>query len=275
MSHAISVNQLAKQLNDTVVIDCRFNLMDPEQGHGLYNDSHITGAHYLHLEDDLSSAVGQHGGRHPLPDIQVLVSTLQGIGVSNDGPVVVYDDNRQAFASRLWWLLRYLGHEQVSVLDGGFAAWQAAGLASDAITPSRLEGGQFVPQIDESQLFTLAQVRECAAGRGLATLVDAREAPRYRGEVEPIDPVAGHIPGAINMPWVDVCDEQNMLRPVEWHKQRWQAYADQPLAVYCGSGVTACVDLLSLALAGHDHAQLYAGSWSDWCSYPEHEIARA
>jgi thiosulfate/3-mercaptopyruvate sulfurtransferase len=253
------------------IADCRFNLMQPDQGQQQYVAGHIPGAYYLDLNRDLSSPVGRHGGRHPLPDIPTFVQTLAAMGINSEPPedatfVVAYDDSRQAFASRLWWLLRYLGHDRVAVLDGGLAGWQAAGYPIAQDTPPA-RTGNFVPRIQSQQVVDIEQVKSRKDKPGVV-LVDSREGERYRGEREPIDPIAGHIPGAVNYPWQDVTTTEGKVRSPEEQQQRWTdvQQADEIL-VYCGSGVTACVNLLSLELAGIKTGKLYAGSWSDWCSY--------
>lgn len=261
-----------------VIVDCRFALMEPDRGHQQYQLSHIPGAHYLDLNRDLSSPVQRHGGRHPLPDPAQLAEKLTAIGVrsknsapgSADAPdlaptrVVVYDDSRLAFAARLWWLLRYVGHDQVAVLDSGFAGWQAAGYPVTAEIPA-VRPGNFVPQLRSDWIVDIAAIQAQLADPQFV-LIDAREAERYRGEREPIDPVAGHIPGAVNYPWQDVTDPQGHIYPPEQQQQRWTDLPPRERVVYCGSGVTACVNLLSLTLAG-ETGKLYPGSWSDWCSY--------
>jgi thiosulfate/3-mercaptopyruvate sulfurtransferase len=267
----VSSDWLQDHLHDpqVVVVDCRFALMQPALGQQQYQAGHIPGAFYLDLNQDLSSPVQTHGGRHPLPDLATLVAKLQTLGIASASPqgptqVVVYDDSRLAFAARLWWLLRYLGHGPVAVLDGGWQAWQAAGYAqSTEVPPARY--GEFVPQVQRDWVVDRDQVQQRSPQ---TVLVDAREGERYRGEREPIDPVAGHIPGAVNYPWQDTTDDHGRVRSPAHQQQRWQALPpDQPVIVYCGSGVTACVNLLSLELAGRPPGRLYAGSWSDWCSY--------
>jgi thiosulfate/3-mercaptopyruvate sulfurtransferase len=278
VSHpVISAAWLHEHLNDpqVVVVDCRFALMQPELGQQQYQTSHIPGAYYLDLDRDLSSPVGEHGGRHPLPDPEAFGAKLRAIGVNSQSPegstlVVAYDDSRLAFASRLWWLLRYFGHHNVAVLDGGFAAWQAAGYPVTADVPTP-QAGNFTPQPHPEQVVDIEVVK---AQKDLpnVVLIDSREGDRYRGEREPIDPVAGHIPGAVNYPWQEVTNEQGYLRPVAEQRDRWTEVApDQEILVYCGSGVSACVNLLSLELAGMSQGKLYVGSWSDWCSYLEGE----
>jgi thiosulfate/3-mercaptopyruvate sulfurtransferase len=255
-----------------VLADCRFNLTDPAAGDRLYKTSHLPGAQYFDLNRDLSSPVQVHGGRHPLPDIATLSATLRSVGVCSQEPtlIVAYDDSRFAFAARFWWLLRYLGHERVVILDGGFSAWQAAGYpVTDAIS-NIASPGNFSPQPQPDWVVDIEAVRARKDLPNVA-LVDAREGDRYRGEREPIDPIAGHIPGAVNYPWQAVTDESGWVRSPTAQQQHWQALAaTDEILVYCGSGVTACVNLLSLAIAGRiEGAKLYAGSWSDWCSYME------
>lgn len=268
----VTVEWLQAHLADpqVVVVDCRFALMQPALGQQHYETSHIPEAHYLDLNRDLAAPVAQHGGRHPLPDLEQLAAKLAAIGIDSEPPtlVVAYDDSRFAFAARLWWLLRYLGHDRVAVLDGGFQAWQQAGYTVTTEIP-KPRSGNFVPRPQPQQVVDITTVKARKDLPGVV-LVDSREADRYRGEREPIDPVAGHIPGAINYPWQDVTDDQGKVKPIAEHQHRWSALQDaQEILVYCGSGVTACVNLLSLALAGIDTGKLYVGSWSDWCSYLE------
>lgn len=263
----VSPQWLASQLNNSqvVVIDCRFQLLNPEWGHQQYLESHIPGAYYLDLNKDLSSRLGQYGGRHPLPDPRKLAEKLTEIGIIKDETLVVaYDDSRFAFAARLWWLLRYLGHEKVALLDGGWKAWQSQGYPVTATIPTS-DPGTFVPQPHLDWIVDIETVKLCQDLPSVA-LIDSREGDRYRGEREPIDPVAGHIPGAVNCPWQEVSDEQGYLRSLEFQQQHWQDYQQaEQIIVYCGSGVTACVNLLSLELAQIKKAKLYPGGWSEWC----------
>ena len=263
----VSADWLFEHINDSqvVIADCRFSLAEPELGRQQYLLHHIPGAYYLDLNRDLSGPVAQHGGRHPLPAPEKLAGKLSAMRVDSQTLVVAYDDFRFAFAARLWWLLRYLGHERVAVLDGGFNGWLAAGYPTTEVIPAA-KPGSFVPQI-QLPTVDIAAVRACKDLPGVV-LVDSREGDRYRGEREPIDPVAGHIPGAVNYPWQEVSDAQGYLRPVAEQRLRWQEVQQaQEILVYCGSGVTACVNLLSLEIAGIHTGKLYPGSWSDWCSY--------
>ncbi len=253
----------------TVVFDCRFSLVDPNAGRSEYLTGHIPGAHYLDLNRDLSAPVERHGGRHPLPTPEVFADTLARFGVDKDTPVVAYDDSRFAFASRLWWMMRSLGFRAPGLLNGGYSAWIAAGgePQTDVPTPTRCAP----PSVkDYKGKLNIDDLREAMAAG--AMLVDSREAARYEGLEEPIDPVAGHIPGAVNRPWAEVTDGEGRAQDATAQRERWGELLEaDPLVVYCGSGVTACVNLFSLSLIGRDDAQLYAGSWSDWCSYLEPE----
>ncbi|WP_067769714.1 sulfurtransferase [Nostoc sp. NIES-3756] len=265
----VSPNWLLQHLQDpqVIIVDCRFSLAEPQLGQQQYKLSHIQGAYYLDLNLDLSSPVGEHGGRHPLPNADDIAKKLAAIGVEFQKTLVVaYDDSRFAFASRLWWLLRYLGHEQVAVLDGGFSQWQQAGYPISDIIP-QFKTANFVPQIQPQLLVDITDVKT-RKDLPSVVLVDSRESDRYRGEREPIDKIAGHIPGAVNYPWMEVTDAKGYLISPTENSQRWQNIATaEEILVYCGSGVTACVNLLSLELAGIHTGKLYAGSWSDWISY--------
>ncbi|NJL19895.1 MAG: sulfurtransferase [Leptolyngbyaceae cyanobacterium SM1_3_5] len=261
----VSGKWLAEHLGDrnVVIADCRFSLTDASLGRQQYEAGHIPGAYYFDLNQDLSSPVQQHGGRHPLPEPDILAAKLAQASITADTIVVAYDDSRLAFAARFWWLLRYLGHDRVAVLDGGYQGWLTAKYPHTIVIPPQ-KSGEFVVNVQRDRVVNIRQVKARSID---AMLIDSREAERYRGEREPIDPIAGHIPGAVNYPWQDVTEADGYLKPVVAQQQRWSAVQpNSELLVYCGSGVTACVNLLSLELAGRE-AKLYAGSWSDWCSY--------
>ncbi len=267
-SFVVSAQWLVEHLNEVqvVIVDCRFSLADPQLGKQQYQTSHIPGAYYLDLNLDLSSLVSEHGGRHPLPDVTEFAKKLSSIGVNSQTLVVAYDDSRLAFAARLWWLLRYLGHDRVAVLDGGFAGWKRNNYPQDDVFPAA-RNGSFIPQAREDLLANITDIKNRQDSPG-AVLVDSRERDRYLGISEPIDKIAGHIPGAVNYPWQDATKADGYLIGINDIQQRWQDIANKDeILVYCGSGVTACVNLLSLELAGIGNAKLYAGSWSDWISY--------
>ncbi|MES1025267.1 sulfurtransferase [Gloeocapsa sp. BRSZ] len=268
LQSVVSTKWLFEHLEDpqVAIADCRFSLADPQLGYQQYQKSHIPGAFYLDLNHDLSSLVAPHGGRHPLPDPYKFAHKLSQLGITSQTLVVAYDDSRFAFAARLWWLLRYLGHTQVAVLDGGFTGWLNSGYpVTDILPESKL--GEFVPRVQVDRVVDITTVKARKDDPGVV-LVDSRESDRYSGEREPIDPIAGHIPGAVNYPWQEVSDAQGYLRSPTAQRDRWENLKSaEEIIVYCGSGVTACVNLLSLELARIDTGKLYAGSWSDWCSY--------
>ncbi|MEN9568700.1 MAG: hypothetical protein RLZZ69_3896 [Cyanobacteriota bacterium] len=259
---------LSSQLNNpkVTIVDCRFQLADSNWGEEQYQIGHIKGAYYLSLDRDLSSKVQRHGGRHPLPDLDILAQKFANMGiVHNETLVVAYDNARFAFAARLWWLLRYLGHDSVVLLDGGWNDWLKHDYpVSKAVAETRL--GSFFPQPRLDYLVDIDAVKS-AQDEDNVFIVDSRDRDRYLGLTEPIDPIAGSIPGAVNSPWKQVSDRSGYLKSKQAQQQLWQDYQPGEIIVYCGSGVTACVNLFSLSLAGINKTKLYPGGWSDWCSY--------
>lgn len=263
----IHADQLVEQLRHpgAVVFDTRFSLSDTEYGTRAYAAGHIPGAYYLHLDRDLSSPVTPSTGRHPLPRIEDFAEVMRSHGVSNDTQVFVYDDAAGMFAVRCWWLLRWLGHEKVAVLDGGLQAWFRAGGAEDVAAPATPERGDFQPRPQPDMLVTAEQLERGLAEHSIR-LCDARAAERFRGDVEPIDKVAGHVPGARNVPFAQNLDANGCFRPVEELARLHQPASGQGerIAHMCGSGVTACHNVLATALTGQPLPALYAGSWSEW-----------
>jgi thiosulfate/3-mercaptopyruvate sulfurtransferase len=276
----VETEVLAAHLYDPewVVFDCRFVLADPSAGERRYLESHIPGAHYLHLERDLSGPVTPDTGRHPLPDRRRLVELLSGAGVSDGTQVIGYDDAGGAYAARLWWLLRWLGHRQVAVLNGGWQWWlkEQRKVTQDPAVP--VPGGLHATDHDEMWIST-AEVLELVRGRKRGLLVDARAPDRYRGEQEPIDMVAGHVPGARNLPYAGNIAEDGRFRDAASLRRRFiEASGDMPVErtiAMCGSGVTACHNLLAMEIAGLKGARLYAGSWSEWIRDPSRPVARS
>lgn len=270
-SPLVDIAWVKAHLNDpqVVIVDCRFALNDPQQGRQAYEQGHVPGAFYLDLNQDLSSPVQAHGGRHPLPDLTTFVNKLEVLGISSNPAtqVVAYDATKGAFAARLWWLLRFLGHEAVAVLDGGFPAWETAGLPIESTLPTQPSAGRFIPQVQASWVVSREEVINQQA-EGEILLVDARSPERYRGEQEPIDPIAGSIPGAQNFFWQNNLNAQGFFKSPEALTILWNATpeAQNPI-FYCGSGVTACVNLLAQARMNKPLPKLYVGGWSDWCSY--------
>jgi thiosulfate/3-mercaptopyruvate sulfurtransferase len=276
--------ELAAHTDDTdwVVVDCRFELSRPEWGAGAYAKGHIPNAIYAHLDHDLSGPVTPTSGRHPLPAREGFGATAGGWGVDEKTQVVAYDQGNGAHASRLWWLLRWVGHAGVAVLNGGFAAWQQAGLPiSQQAGVRQLRRFSVRPAL--THLVSTAELEKLrAAGqlsRGERTLVDARSADRFAGQNETIDPVAGHVPGARNHPFPHNLDAQGRFLPAVSLRARWletlQGKAPATAIAMCGSGVTACHNLLALEIAGLSGAQLYAGSWSEWIRDPTRPIESA
>lgn len=270
----IDVITLSTMLNnsDWVIVDCRFSLADTEASRHNYEIAHIPGAIYAHLDKDLSNPPITDNGRHPLPPPHVLAERFGLMGIDADKQVVVYDDNNGAIASRFWWMLRYMGHDAVAVLDGGWQAWQAANLPTAAGVTTN-DPTTFAGRPRTEWLVTMADITT------LPFLVDSRDAARYRGELEPIDAQAGHIPGAVNYYYQHNWDENGHYLPSDQLRAQLSALlGDVPVAeaaFYCGSGVTACANLLALAHAGLGNGRLYVGSWSEWSSNPDNPIATA
>ncbi len=265
-----------------VVLDCRFDLMNPAAGYNAYLAGHIPGARYADLNRDLAAPVTPASGRHPLPEPETFAATLDEWGIGNGTQVIAYDESNGMFAARAWWMLRWLGHRAAAVLDGGFKAWLAAGgtVASGedrAVPANAPSAGRFVPRIDSSVLVGADEVAQVVLdARHL--VVDARAAERFRGAVEPIDAVAGHIKGAVNHPFTGNLETDGRFLPPQELRRRWEerlgGRAPGNVVAMCGSGVTACHNLLSLEAAGLPGAKLYAGSWSEWIRDPRRPVER-
>lgn len=254
---------------DLVLLDCRFRLENPAAGRALYAAGHLPGAVFADLERDLSAPPRTHGGRHPLPDPTALAIALGRWGVGPRSAAVAYDDG--ACAPRCWWLLRWLGHDRVAVLDGGMAAWLAVGGPLTTEVPSPVPA-HFVPRPRPEMVVDVEAVRRRPAG---TVLIDARAPERFRGESEPLDRVAGRIPGAVNVPWTEGIGPDGRWRDAAAQRRRFAAVpAGAPVIAYCGSGITACADLLAMELAGLPPGRLYPGSFSDWVSYPENPVEK-
>ncbi len=275
----ISVPQAVEHVADAdvLVLDVRFKLEDPHYGAQAFNESHVPGAIYLDLDHDLSSPVVPGvTGRHPLPDPDVFEARLREIGLRRGDRVIVYDDGPGFYSARLWWLLTWLGHDQVSVMDGGLKAWREAGLPLTAERTVRPWPGDFTAQPDDNLLVSadelMAQVAE-RQDNPKYVILDARALERFRGEHEPIDPVAGHIPGASCLPCSGNLDAEGRFLPPQQLRARFpQPGPGQELVCYCGSGVTACHNILAAVVAGLPMPRLYAGSWSEWITEPARPI---
>jgi len=267
-----------------MVFDCSFELTDHSAGEKQYLQAHIPGAVYAHLEHALAEppqpdaggnlrppAAAASGGRHPLPSREKFAMWLSSVGFANDMQAVVYDRNGNNYCGRLWWMLKWVGHEAVAMLDGGLQAWQAAGGALHAgPEPSHFQAN-FEPGPPLRRLVGTQEVAR-SLGQPTQTLIDARAAPRYRGEVEPLDPVAGHIPGALNRPFASNLGPDGRFKPAPQLRAEFEALLQgrdpQGVVHHCGSGVSAVPNLIAMEVAGFAPTGLYAGSWSEWCRTP-------
>jgi len=273
----VSTEELAAHVEDPnwVVIDCRFTLTEPEAGRAAYARSHIPGARYAHLDEDLSSPKTATSGRHPLPDPERLAAKLGQWGVGEKTQVVVYDDSFGSIAVRLWWLLRWLGHDAVALLDGGLPKWRKEGRALTDQLPT------IVPAVFAARpsrdMWVDTQAVLDALDRKQTLILDARADMRFSGDIEPIDPVAGHIPGAVNLPFEDNLDMGGTFLPAEELRELYQGLLhgrDSGHVIHmCGSGVTTCHNLLAMEIAGLRGGKLYPGSWSEWIADPARPVA--
>ncbi len=277
----ISVSQLQALQNQgtpLMVFDCSGDLMNPASADALYAQVHVAGAQRAHLDQHLSThdaALAVNGGRHPLPSRDHMATWLGSLGFTNSMQAVVYDRNRANYCGRLWWMLKWLGHDAVAVLDGGLQAWEAAGGAvqSSNDNSAPIPNPETTFQL-RAPLRELVQTTEVVQqlGRATQTLIDARAAARYRGEVEPLDPIAGHIPGALNRPFTENLNADGFFKTPEQLQQEFAHLlaGRYPATVvhHCGSGVSAVPNILAMEIAGLGHTALYAGSWSEWSNTP-------
>lgn len=270
---------LQKQSTPLAVVDCSFDLMKPELADNLYEAEHIAGALQAHLDRDLSTHGNDavNGGRHPLPARDRVAAWLGSLGIGNSTQVVVYDRNAGNYCGRLWWMLKWLGHDAVAMLDGGLQGWKAAGgaVASGPAPATTAVSFEIKPALREL-VFTDNVVANL--GRPAQTVVDARGAPRFRGEVEPLDPIAGHIPGALNRPFTDNFTAEGFFKSPEALKAEWEKVLSgrsaSTVVHHCGSGVSAVPNLIAMELAGYGPTALYAGSWSEWSRTPDLPCAK-
>jgi thiosulfate/3-mercaptopyruvate sulfurtransferase len=274
MNYIIDKEWLLNNLNEPHVriVDCSFSLADPKKGRQEYDQSHIPSASYFDLEKDLSGEIGKHGGRHPLPNLHEFIEKLEQAGIDESTTVIAYDQGEGAFAARFWWLLQYLGHEKVYVLDGGLKGWNEGNYPVTSEVPT-VNKAAFKHNINHDLFASMEEVRAVSGGQDSNTiLIDSREEKRYLGLEEPIDKKAGRIPGAINKPWFEGLNA-GYYKQAEVQKQRFtDINPENEIIVYCGSGVTAAPNFLSLKAAGFEKVKLYLGSFSDWISYQENEI---
>ncbi|MBD9432991.1 sulfurtransferase [Achromobacter sp. ACM03] len=275
----ISAADLAARLDapDVRVFDVRHDLTNHAAGRQAYDAGHIPGARYLDHETELAAARTGKNGRHPLPSRAAFGALMAAHGVTPKTLVVAYDASGGMYAAHLWWMLRWLGHDQVAVLDGGWQAWTAAGLPTTTEAGAAVRAGQPVEPGASLAGSVDAQAVLDNISRQAFTVIDARAANRYRGEVEPMDPVAGHIPGALNRPNGENLQADGRFKPAAQLREEFATLLDgrDPAAIVhqCGSGITACHNLLSMEIAGLSGSRLYPGSWSEWCSDPSHPVA--
>ncbi len=274
MSNLITPDELRKLARspELVIADCRFDLAAPSRGMELFLQGRIPGAVYASLDERLSAPLGIHGGRHPLPDASSMAAVFGGLGIAcNRTRVVVYDDAGGSFAARMWWMLRYLGHENVRLLDGGWQAWLSAGGEVETGQPAAAAPADF--GAFEARGWMLADKDDVKSRGADKALVDARAPERYSGAMESIDIKAGHIPGARHLYWQGNLDCSLRFLTQEALRSRYAALAGRMVIMYCGSGVTSCLNVLAMEEAGLGMPRLYVGSWSDWISYPENPVA--
>jgi len=278
-SPLIVASELQVRLNEPNlrVIDCRFDLMNPQAGRLAWLQGHIPGAVYADLDKDLAGPVTEHTGRHPLPETTAACDTFGRLGIDNETTVVVYDSGNGGVASRAWWLLRWLGHQRVALLDGGYAAWNAAGYALES-GMNTVEPRTFNGVANNDLVITTAEILARGDAIDALNIIDARDAARFSGASEPIDPVAGHIPGTRNLPFGEALQENGCWKSPQELDEMWTsrfgAHPDGGYGVMCGSGITACHLVLSARLAGHPEPRLYVGSWSEWIRDSGRPVAR-
>ena len=281
----ISTSDLAARVREPadsslVVVDVRHDLAKPEAwGESQYRDGHVPGARFAHLDRDLSGGKTGSNGRHPLPTVEACADVFGRLGIDAKKQVVAYDQGPGMYAARLWWMLRWLGHDAVAVLDGGFAAWTREGRPVTAEVPQG-RATTFIARAPASTV-TASDIAALVANDDATSgfvLLDARARERYRGDAEPLDPVAGHIPGALNRPYSENLDAEGRFKSTGALAGEFDAIlagrAARDVVHYCGSGVTACHNLLAMTHAGRPGARLYPGSWSEWCSDPRRPVAR-
>ncbi|MEM8500207.1 MAG: sulfurtransferase [Pseudomonadota bacterium] len=268
----ITVAQVQSFTGPSVIVDCRFSLEQPDLGARLFSQRHIQGAHFLDLNKDLSGSLTASSGRHPLPPPEKLADSLRKLGLNSDSQLIAYDDRSSAFAARLWWLCRWLGHTKAAVLDGGLAAWLAVeGATASGMRATPEKQGDFTAHVDNS-LAASAQDVQQRLQQGDITLIDARGSERFSGKTEPLDAIAGHVPGAINLPFAANLQADGRFKSRKELKARFSG--GQNTIHMCGSGVTACHNILASAYAGLEMPTLYPGSWSEWIRDPDRPVTQ-
>lgn len=257
---------------DLILLDARAGLTDPEEGINAYKKEHIQGAQFVSLEEVMTGELSRHGGRHPLPDIKSFTEDMKELGMEDDSIVVIYDDGRLAMAGRLWWLLRYFNKDRVFILEGGFKKWKEKSGATSKDLPQVDKSSSLNLSINKDMEINMDYVRD-RIDREDTAIVDARAYERYSGKVEPMDKIPGHIPSAVNQPWMDLVKDGEIPSKEEL-KERFKDLEDKDeIIVHCGSGITGTVNLLLMEEVGLN-PKLYPGGYSDWISYEENEIVK-
>ena len=275
----ISAEKLKKIINEKnlIIFDCRFDLMNKDKGYSEYLESHIRGAHYINLESDLSSPASRHSGRHPLPDIRKFTNLLNSSGINNNSQIILYDNENSSMCSRLWWMLKLVGIENCAVLDGGFSAWNRNKFPVNNSVPDNTIEECLEYSYNSNYLVDTLSLKEMLSNKESLYLIDARDKERFLGRIEPLDKKAGHIPGAINMPFKNNLDEYGKFKEVSELKKNFPNINNKnsrDIVNMCGSGVTACHNFLAMKHCGFNNLKVYVGSWSAWSSYPDAEIEK-
>lgn len=274
MSNFVTAKWLHEHCDDDnlVIVDCRADLFDREYGKKLYEKGHIKNALFIDVKKDLAGDVKEHGGRSPLPELSILKNKLESIGISNDKTIVAYDEGALAGAERFWWMMKYLGHEIVYILNGGISAWVSEGYELSSKV-REIKRGTFNIKLNGNIIISMPEVKSRMNKEGVA-IVDSRAPERYRGEIEPIDKKAGHIPSAINYHWKEVLNENTKFKsPEELKKHFNELKKYNEIILQCGSGIDACGNFVALDEIGFK-PKLYVGSWSDWISYEDNPVVK-
>lgn len=276
-SPLISTDQLAQEIDQAacVIVDTRHDLTNPQWGHDAYLSGHLPGAIFFSIDHDLAAAKNGKNGRHPLPTVETFAATLGKNGIDRNTKVVIYDQGSAMFVGRLWWMLRWMGHDEVYVLDGGYARWTQEGRTVETRVPAP-EPREYLAAPRESMRISMLDTKKAMTSPEMR-IIDARAPERYRGEVEPIDPVAGHIPGAINRPFSQNLRD-GVFKPAQELKAEFEAILAGRGAAQvihqCGSGVSALANMIAMEHAGLAGSKLYPGSWSEWCTHEDNPVAR-
>lgn len=273
MKNLVSTAWVKENLDkkNIILFDCRFSLMDPDYGEKAYKKEHIEGAIKINLDKDLASEIKEHGGRHPLPDINNFKDFMESLGVSNDSTVIIYDDGDLAGASRLWWILKYIGVEKVYIMEGGIQQWKLESYPTTDEETVIKNRGNINVRLNEKLLCDMAYVKD-RMNHENTIIIDSRARERYLGQVEPMDKKAGHIPGAENYDWTHNFKDLKVISKEELRERFKEVKNYDEVIVHCGSGITGCVNVLMLQEIGID-SKLYGGSWSDWCSYEDNPVS--